>query len=137
MLQRFRDQSKGWVATVIIGLLVVPFALWGVKSYFQYTQGEWVAMVDGDPVTVNEFRNEYQQQLARFQQMFGAQYRPELFDTQTTRDQVVDQMVRRALVEKRTLKGGYRISDAQLAAEIQKLEFFQVDGKFSREVMGQ
>ena len=137
MLQRFRDQIKGWVATVIIGILVVPFALWGVNSYFNYTQGEWVAMVDGEPITVREFRDEYQQQLARFQQMFGAQYRPELFDTQTTRDQVVEQMVRRALVEVRTRDGGYRISDAQLAAEIQRLEFFQVDGKFSREVMGQ
>jgi len=137
MLQRFRDQIKGWVATVIIGLLVVPFALWGVNSYFNYAQSDWVAMVDGDPISVGEFRSEYQQQLARFQQMFGAQYRPELFDTQTTRDQVVDQMVRRVLVERRTRDGGYRVSDAQLAEEIQKMEFFQVDGKFSREVMGQ
>lgn len=137
MLQRFREQIKGWVATVIIGLLVVPFALWGVNSYFNYGQDDWVAMVDGEPVTVAEFRNEHQQQLARLQQMFGAQYRPELFDTQTTRDQVVEQMVRRALVELRVRDGGYRISDSQLAAEIQSLEFFQVDGKFSREVMGQ
>lgn len=137
MLQNFRDRIKGTVATVIIGLLVVPFALWGVSSYFNYSQGEWVAQVNGEPITVNEFRSEYQQQLARFQQMLGAQYRPELFDNQNTRDQVVEQMTRRALVELRTRDGGYRISDAQLAAEIQTLEFFQVDGKFSREVMSQ
>lgn len=137
MLQQFREKIKGWIAGVIIGLLVVPFALWGVNSYFDYSEGEWVAMVDGEAVTVGEFRAEYQQQLARFQQMFGEQYRPEMFDNQRTRDQVVDQMVRRALIEIRTRNGGYRVSDAQLADEIQRLEFFQADGKFSREVMAQ
>lgn len=136
MLQSFREQIKGWVATVVIGLLIIPFALWGVNSYFQYGDGgDWVAQVDGEPITVNEYRNEFQQQLNRFQQMLGEQYRAELFDTPRTREQVLEQMVQRALVEKRTKAAGYRVGDAELAEEIMGLEFFQVDGKFDRRVM--
>ncbi len=135
MLQSFRDQIKGWVATVVIGLLIIPFALWGVNSYFQYGEGDWVAEIDGEPITVAEFRNEYQQQLARFQQMLGAQNRAELFDTPRTREQVLEQMVDRALIERRSRSAGYRVGDAELAAEIKSLEFFQVDGKFDRRVM--
>lgn len=135
MLQSFREQIKGWVATVVIGLLIIPFALWGVNSYFQYGAGDWVAQIDDQQISQAEFRNEYQQQLNRFQQMLGAQYRPELFDTPQTRAQVLDQMVERALVERRARAAGYRVGDAELADEIRGIEAFQVDGKFDRKVM--
>lgn len=136
MLQSFRDQIKGWVATVVIGLLIIPFALWGVNSYFQYgAGGEWVAEIDGEKITVAEYRGEVQQQLARYQAMLGAQYRPELYDTPRLRQQVLEGMVDRALVERRTRQAGYRVGDAQLAEEIRAMEFFKVDGKFDRQVM--
>jgi peptidyl-prolyl cis-trans isomerase D len=136
MLQSFREQIKGWVATVIIGLLIIPFALWGVNSYFQYGDGgDWVAQIDGEAITVGEFRNEYQQQLSRFQQMLGEQYRPELFDTPSTREQVLEGMVDRALLEVRTREAGYRVGNAELASEIMAMEAFQVEGKFDRQVM--
>ena len=135
MLQSFRESIKGWVATVVIGLLIIPFALWGVNSYFQYGAGDWVAQIDDEQISQAEFRNELQQQLNRFQQMLGAQYRPELFDTPQTRARVLDQMVERALVERRTRAAGYRLGDAELAEEIRGIEAFHVDGKFDRKVM--
>jgi peptidyl-prolyl cis-trans isomerase D len=135
MLQSFREQIKGWVATVVIGLLIIPFALWGVNSYFDYGDSSWVAQIDDDQISQAEFRNEFQQQLNRFQQMLGEQYRPELFDTPQTRARVLDQMVERALVERRARAAGYRVGDAELAEEIRGIDAFHVDGKFDRKVM--
>jgi len=135
MLQRMHDRIKGWVAGVVIGLLSVPFMLWGVNSYFDYANTEWVARVGDRSISVSEFRNEHQQQLARFQQMLGEQFRVEMFDSARAREQLVDRMVRQALLEARTRESGYRVGDGQLAEEIQKLEIFQIGGQFSREMM--
>jgi peptidyl-prolyl cis-trans isomerase D len=137
MLQRMRDRIKGWVATVIIGLLSIPFMLWGVNSYFNYADTEWVAKVGDRTISVAEFRNEHQQQLARFQQILGEQFQAGMFDSPRARDQLVERMVRQVLLEDRTRELGYRIGDQQLAEEIQKLDVFQVAGKFSREMMKQ
>ncbi len=34
MLQSIRERATGWVAGVIVGLLILSFAVWGVSSYF-------------------------------------------------------------------------------------------------------
>jgi peptidyl-prolyl cis-trans isomerase D len=35
MLETFREHSKGWLAKLILALITVPFALWGIDSYLQ------------------------------------------------------------------------------------------------------
>ena len=33
MLQLIRDRATGWIAWVIIILICIPFALWGIQEY--------------------------------------------------------------------------------------------------------
>ncbi|MFL2508116.1 MAG: SurA N-terminal domain-containing protein [Candidatus Pseudothioglobus sp.] len=33
MLGAIRNKSKGWVAYLIVGLITVPFALFGIQDY--------------------------------------------------------------------------------------------------------
>ncbi|WP_420331502.1 SurA N-terminal domain-containing protein, partial [Pseudoalteromonas shioyasakiensis] len=33
MLQFIRDNAQGWIAWVIVGLIIIPFALWGLNEY--------------------------------------------------------------------------------------------------------
>ena len=33
MLQKLRDKTSGWIATVILGLLIIPFAFFGLEQY--------------------------------------------------------------------------------------------------------
>ena len=33
LLQKIRDHAKGWFAYTIIGLLIIPFAVWGINYY--------------------------------------------------------------------------------------------------------
>lgn len=131
MLQSFRERIKGWIAVVIVGLLVIPFALWGVNSYFDFARETTLATVNGVEITPVRFQQRYQEQLARFQQMFGEQYRPEMFDNQRMREQVLDALVDEEVVRQRAAELKFRVGDQQLAAEIRKLEFFQAEGAFS------
>ncbi|MDP6489078.1 MAG: SurA N-terminal domain-containing protein, partial [SAR324 cluster bacterium] len=33
MLSSIRNKSKGWIAYLIVGLITIPFALFGIQSY--------------------------------------------------------------------------------------------------------
>ena len=35
LLQKIRDHAKGWFAYTIVGLLTIPFAVWGIYYYFE------------------------------------------------------------------------------------------------------
>ena len=49
MLQALRDKSSGWVATVILGLLIVPFALFGVSDYMTGSSENFAARIQSPP----------------------------------------------------------------------------------------
>ena len=34
MREAIREHAQGWIAKVILALLIIPFALWGIDSYF-------------------------------------------------------------------------------------------------------
>ena len=35
MLQTIHDKAKGWIAYAIVGIITVPFALFGINQYFE------------------------------------------------------------------------------------------------------
>ena len=50
MLQTLRAASKSWVASVVIGVLVLAFALWGVADIFRGGGDTVVASVGGTDI---------------------------------------------------------------------------------------
>ncbi|MCP5144993.1 MAG: SurA N-terminal domain-containing protein [Gammaproteobacteria bacterium] len=32
MMQTLHDRFQGWIAKIILGLLIIPFSLWGIQS---------------------------------------------------------------------------------------------------------
>ena len=49
MLQALRDKSSGWIATVILGLLVIPFAFFGMEQYLFQRNDTFVAKIEAPP----------------------------------------------------------------------------------------
>ena len=45
MLQKLRDKTSGWIATVILGLLIIPFAFFGMESYMSQRMDTYVARI--------------------------------------------------------------------------------------------
>ena len=55
MLQNIRDNSQGWIAKTIIGLIIVLMALTGFDAIFQAaSHSQDAAKVNGDEITLNE-----------------------------------------------------------------------------------
>src|SRR6476660_6305926 len=49
MLQKLRDKTSGWIATVILGLLIIPFAFFGMESYLQQRVATYAARIAQPP----------------------------------------------------------------------------------------
>lgn len=134
VIQAIRDNVPKWITAVILALLVGPFALWGINSYFTASTDNSVAKVNGDEVTPADFQRAYQSQYARLQQMFGANFKPGMIDERQLRAQTLDHLIGETLLNQQAVSQHYAISNAQLVEDVQKMAAFQVDGKFSPQV---
>ncbi|MBT3147296.1 SurA N-terminal domain-containing protein [Neptunomonas phycophila] len=132
MLQSIRDNSQGIVAKVIVGLIVVTFALFGVESLVSLTAGSNApASVNGEEITEQELYQATQIQRRQLLSQMGENSNPALLD-----ENVISGMVLESLIEQKALlisaqdKGLY-VSDRMLDQMIIETPDFQIDGKFN------
>ncbi|HIJ21791.1 MAG: peptidylprolyl isomerase [Gammaproteobacteria bacterium] len=131
MLQKIHDQAQSWVAWVIVGLLIIPFALWGINSYFDGGGSAVIADIDGTEITLQEYQRSLQQQRQRMRSLLGTSYRPEMLENPQMRRAVLDAMIENELLSQNVAEDGFRIGDGLLLGQIERVEAFQQDGVFS------
>ena len=130
MLQDIRDSASSWVAYIIIGLLILSFAMWGIQEYFGGGSGAPVATVNGNDISLPAFNRQVQQRKQTLQSILGANYEAQYPNEGVVRKQVIKDMVRTELLRQEVGEAGFRISDASLVKRIQAIPQFQTNGKF-------
>lgn len=143
MLQTLREKTSGWIAFAILGLLIIPFAFFGVNNYFSERVDTWVARITTKPgwfgssigakaleISPDEFRSRFEEYRQQMRKQQGAKYDPSTFDTPTTRRQVLDQMLQEDLLNAAAEQDGLTLSDKQLQEMIVAMPAFQAAGKF-------
>src|SRR5579884_3672982 len=93
MLQGIRDRLTGPIVWVIIGLIAVPFAIWGVQNFQGGGADPTVAKVGSVKITASQFRNAYEQHYRQLQQMLGENFRADQIDQAQERERVLKGMV--------------------------------------------
>ncbi len=132
MLQTIRDYFSGIFSWIIIFMIGVPFALWGINSYTDKGgKASDVALVNGVGISQPDFLKASQQQQARMKEMLGKDYNPEIFNTPQYKRQILDQLIDRSLLEQATVAAGLDISDAMLGATIRSVPNLQRDGVYA------
>ena len=81
MLQTIREKTSGWVATVIIGLLIIPFAFFGVNNYFSEQAELWVAKVGEEEISQETYRQRFEEYRQQMRQMLGEYFDPRELET--------------------------------------------------------
>ena len=132
MLNFIRERAQGWLAAVIVGLLIIPFALWGINQYFGGGGQAVVANVNGTEIGQRDFQQAFYEQRTRMQQMLGAQYDARLFDPQIKK-RVINDLIDQELLIQNASDVGYRVGDESVAATIRSIDAFKEDGVFSAE----
>ncbi|WP_455199629.1 SurA N-terminal domain-containing protein, partial [Kaarinaea lacus] len=136
MLNFIRERAQGWLAAVIVGLLIIPFALWGINEYFGAGGQVVVANVNDTEINQRDFQEAFYDQRARMQQMLGEQYDSRVFDEQI-KQRTIKELVDQELLIQNADDVGYRVSDETVAATIRSIDAFREDGAFSNELYQQ
>lgn len=133
MLEIIRERAQGVIAKVILGLITIPFALWGVDSYLQGgDKVDIVAKVDGQSITRREFAQTLKEQQARMRNSMGERFDPAMMDRPEVRQSVLDGLVQQRLLATEANRVGVGLPDTLLASIISGIPEFQQDGKFSK-----
>ncbi|MBI5616976.1 MAG: SurA N-terminal domain-containing protein [Gammaproteobacteria bacterium] len=133
MLQSIRDRAQGLVAGVIVLLLCLTFALWGIQQYLDSGHTVAVAKVDGEEVTLQEYQTSFQRLRQRAQAELGQAFDAKQWAQESTKSKALDFLVEQKLLEHVVEKGRIRVSDQQVLGQLMQAPQFQVDGKFSKE----
>jgi peptidyl-prolyl cis-trans isomerase D len=134
MLEAIRDRAQGWIAKLILALITVPFALWGIESYFNRGGGgDVVAEVGKAKVYRQEFNQALQNQADSLRQSQGAKYDPAITQSKEFRESVLNSVVDRKALLLTAADAKLVAPDREVASIIQQIPLFLEDGQFSRE----
>jgi len=131
MLSAIRNKSKGWVAYVVVGLIIVPFALFGINDYVSSPSNTSIAKVNGEDVDINVYYQELNTQQRNLQQQLGTSYSQEI-DT-ALKQTLLDSMINEKLIEDFANSLGIVTLDDEVRSVIEMNQAFIVDGKFSED----
>ena len=128
MLDLLRRGAKSWVAKLLIALLVISFAVWGIGDIFQTSGRTAVATVGDEEVTVDEYANALSARQTQLSRQAGR-----LVSFADMRAYGIDRsvlagLVRDAAMRAETREIGLSAPDMAVAERIRKESAFQGPG---------
>ncbi|MGY2293484.1 SurA N-terminal domain-containing protein [Pseudomonas sp. SDO528_S397] len=135
MLQNIRDNSQGWIAKTIIGIIVALMAFTGIEAIFQASMSnkQDVAKVNGDEITQNELSQAVDMQRRQLMQQLGKDFDASLLDEKLLREAALKGLIDRKLLLQGAADSKFAFSEAALDQVILQTPEFQVDGQFNPE----
>lgn len=131
-MQAFREMVRGWLGKTLLALLLVPFALVGIESYFNRSTEVVVAEVDGAEISKPLLDKAFDNQRQQLQARLGPDASLTALQQKQLRERVLNSLVQRELLLASARDAGYRVSDATLHQLIEETPTFQEAGRFSQ-----
>lgn len=135
MLQILRNQASSWVVKILLLLLVLSFAAWGIGDIFHGSSDPTVANVGGIKLTRSQVNDEIREEINRLQPMFGGRLDRAEADRMGITDHVLQNMINRNAVSLGATALGITVSDQQVRRRIESDQtFFNSKGEFDRAI---
>jgi peptidyl-prolyl cis-trans isomerase D len=132
MLQNIRDNSQGWIAKTIIGIIVAVLALTGFEAIFSGTSDtDKAAEVNGQVIGANQLAQAADMQRRQLLQRLGTEFDASQLDEKLLRDAALKGLIERELLLQSANKAEFAFSTQALDQQIVQLPEFLVDGKFN------
>jgi len=136
MLEKFREGSQGPGAKIILGAVIVTFALAGVSSYLGSGSAQSAATVNGVDISTQALENQVRTDRSRLEsqqgESFAARWEQPEFQNQV-RQQSLNTLVAQNLLLQMTDDLALRIGDEKIRGYIFAMQEFQTDGVFNDE----
>ncbi|MDR1425117.1 MAG: SurA N-terminal domain-containing protein [Azoarcus sp.] len=129
-------RSNKRIAQVILAILIVPFALFGIEHYFddRGPSGTEVAKVGRTAIYQNEFERALSEEQDNLRKTLGAVATQAVLESDKLRQSVLEQLVVRRMLALYASEANLTVSTDQLRQRIAEIEGFQIDGRFSDEL---
>lgn len=130
MLQKLRDKTTGWIAALIVIMLAIPFAFFGIENYFSPNVAAYVAKVGEAEIAPEEFRGRFEEYRRQMRQMLGDRFDGAYFEQPEVKRQLLDSMIEEQLLLQAGERLGVIVPPSQLQKAISSETAFQRDGAF-------
>lgn len=126
MLQHLRDNSRGVISFILIGFLVIIFALTGVEALFNWdTSANQAAKVNGEAVTEMDVARAINVQKQQMLNAYGDQIPAEFLSDEYLRKPVIENLVQRKVLSQTAENVGMTIGAAYLHEQISTAQQFK------------
>jgi peptidyl-prolyl cis-trans isomerase D len=138
MLRGIHKASSTWVGkavmAVIMGFLVVSFAIWGIGDIFRGVGSNTVADVGSAEISIEQFRQYYNERLQQLSRQAGRPISPDQARALGLDRQILGQMIAETTLDEQAHKLRLGLSDAEIAKRITGDPAFQgASGQFDRD----
>jgi peptidyl-prolyl cis-trans isomerase D len=129
MLESIRNAAQGVVGkaimTVVMGLIIVSFVIWGVGDMLRGFTSSTVATVGSEKISEQDFRYAYQRTLQQYQRRLRQPFTNEQARAIGLDREVLQRLLSEAAIDDETRKLGLNVSDEALRAMIVSNPNFQ------------
>ncbi|MFK4823305.1 peptidyl-prolyl cis-trans isomerase [Paenochrobactrum sp. BZR 588] len=133
MLDSLRAATQTWIAKLLLGMLVLSFAAWGIADIFRENMTSSAALSAGkSEVSAIEYRFAYEQQMMRLSQQFQQRLTKEQAQALGVESQVLSQLAAGVVLDEEARQMNLGITKdgiARLVAE--DPSFHDASGRFS------
>lgn len=133
MLNGLRNAAGSWVAKLLLGMLILSFAIWGISGQIFGGLGSNVIEVGKTRVSIMEYRLAYDRQVSQLSQQFGQPITREQAQAFGVDNQVLAQLVAGAVLDEQAREMRLGLSRDRLALLTAEDPAFQgANGQFDR-----
>ncbi len=132
MLGLIRERAQGFIAWVIVILIIIPFALFGINEYFETDSNVYVAKVNDVSIPEFEYRRVYQSERAFRQSLVGDNLDSPFMNEESIKRSALDRIVNTEVMSQAASSNGFDVGDQLLLQAIASREEFQTDGAFDQ-----
>jgi peptidyl-prolyl cis-trans isomerase D len=133
MLDSLRNAAKSWIAKLLLVMLVLSFAVWGISGQIFGGLGSNVLTAGDTRVSILEYRLAYDRQLSLLSQQFGVPVTREQAQQFGVDNRVLSQLAAGAVLDEQAREMRLGLSRDRLAAMTAEDPAFQgADGRFDR-----
>jgi len=132
MLLAIRERIMGVVGWIILGILFVAFAFFGLNSYLQSDAANYAAAVNDQEITLARHQRAYQQLRTRMADMLGDNFDAAQLNEDILKANALQQLINEELVLQAADAEGYAASNQLVAARINSIDAFKENGVFSK-----
>lgn len=131
-MEAFREMISGRLGKALLALLLLPFALVGIESYFVGGKAAPAATVNDEDIPQSELDKAVEKQKQDILTSMGPGADASRINVAVIREQLLRNLVDEALLKQKAKEDGYLVSDALIARLISEEPSFQENGKFSQ-----